>query len=149
MLKSVLQEPRLKDALRWDYIEELFALETYKQPRRRFSSRGLFSVDEVGPNVFKKLFRFRKSDIHVLASALEIPNTVTTPKRVHRSAEEALCRLAFPNRVCDLEGLFGRHSSVISSACIMVYGHIVDKFGHWLADAQVAWCRKREGPRAG
>lgn len=126
------------DALRWDEIEELFALETFKQPRRCLSSRGLFSVDEVDPNVFKKLFRFRKSDIHVLASALEVPRTIATPQRVRLSAEEALCmglrRLAFPNRLCDLEGLFGRHSSLISSACIMIYDHIVDKFGHLLAD---------------
>ncbi|KAH9375421.1 hypothetical protein HPB48_012099 [Haemaphysalis longicornis] len=118
MLKSVLQEPRLIDALRWDEIQELFALEPYKQPRRCLSSRGLFSVDEVDPNVFKKLFRFRKSDIDVLANALEIPKTVIQ----HRSA------------LCDLEGLFGCHSSVISCACILVYDHIVDKFGHLLAD---------------
>ncbi|KAH9374806.1 hypothetical protein HPB48_020607 [Haemaphysalis longicornis] len=117
MLKSVLQEPRLMDALRWDEIEELFTLDTCKQPRRCLSSRGLFSVDEVDPNVFKKLFRFRKSDIHVLANALQIPKTVRTPQRAVR-----------------LEGLFGRHSSVISSACIIVYDHIVDKFGHLLAD---------------
>ncbi|KAH9364999.1 hypothetical protein HPB48_018490 [Haemaphysalis longicornis] len=60
MLKSVLQEPRLMDALCWDEIEELFTLDTCKQPRRCLSSRGLFSVDEVDPNVSKSFFALGK-----------------------------------------------------------------------------------------
>ncbi|KAH7955283.1 hypothetical protein HPB52_000087 [Rhipicephalus sanguineus] len=62
-------------------------------------------------------------------------------QRVRVSDREALCmtlrRLAYPNRLSDLETIFNRHSSVISSEVSKVMSHIEYYFGHLLADLTV------------
>lgn len=46
----------------------------------------------------------------------------------------ALCHLAYPNRWCDLQNIFGLHYSVMSSVTSKVLKHIVGTFGHLLND---------------
>ncbi|KAH7982794.1 hypothetical protein HPB52_007162 [Rhipicephalus sanguineus] len=62
-------------------------------------------------------------------------------QRIRVSDREALCmtlrRLAYPNRLCELETMFNRHSSVISSVVSKVMSHIEYYFGHLLADLTV------------
>ncbi|KAL3207797.1 hypothetical protein MRX96_039509 [Rhipicephalus microplus] len=52
--------------------------------------------------------------------------------------EEALLmtlrRLAYPNRWCDLEPLFGRATCTMSSVVSQVMGHVDRVFGHLLDD---------------
>ncbi|KAH8019765.1 hypothetical protein HPB51_021800 [Rhipicephalus microplus] len=48
-----------------------------------------------------------------------------------------LRRLAYPNRLCDLETIFNRHSSMISCVVSKVMSHIEYYFGHLLADLTV------------
>ncbi|KAH8033315.1 hypothetical protein HPB51_009514 [Rhipicephalus microplus] len=64
-------------------------------------------------------FRFHKGDLDDLIVGLLITGEVMSAQRVRVSDREALCmtlrRLAYPNRLCDLETIFNRHSSVISS----------------------------------
>ncbi|XP_049275756.1 uncharacterized protein LOC125760110 [Rhipicephalus sanguineus] len=61
-----------------------------------------------------------------------------TAQRVPIPGDETLCitlrRLAYPNRLKDLEDFFGRHSSTISSLTIEVLRHIDEKFFHLLHD---------------
>ncbi|KAH7981862.1 hypothetical protein HPB52_001351 [Rhipicephalus sanguineus] len=87
---------------------------------------------------FKLMFRFQKHDFNDLCSALLVPREITTAQNVRLCGREALCvllrRLAYPNRWCDLEGIFGRHSSVMSSATSRLMDHILSTFGHLLTD---------------
>ncbi|KAH7955586.1 hypothetical protein HPB52_001672 [Rhipicephalus sanguineus] len=88
--------------------------------------------------MFRTCFRFEKEDVPKLRVALRIPETVMTAQRVPIPGDEALCitlrRLAYPNRLKDLENFFGRHSSTISSLTIEVLRHIDEKFFHLLDD---------------
>ncbi|KAL1447217.1 hypothetical protein MTO96_028603 [Rhipicephalus appendiculatus] len=88
--------------------------------------------------MFRTCFRFEKEDIPRLRVALRIPETVVTAQRVPVPGDEALCitlrRLAYPNRLKDLEDFFGRHSSTISSLTTKVLRHIDEKFFHLLDD---------------
>ncbi|KAH6935730.1 hypothetical protein HPB50_008671 [Hyalomma asiaticum] len=83
------------------------------------------------PTVFYQNFRFDKDDLDDLIAALLIPSEVM----------KALCmtlrRLAYPNRLCDMELLFNRHSSVISSVVSKVMSHVEYHFAHLLADLTV------------
>ncbi|KAL3217739.1 hypothetical protein MRX96_050943 [Rhipicephalus microplus] len=62
-------------------------------------------------------------------------------QRVRVSDREAFCmtlrRLAYPNRLCDLERIFNCHSSLISSVGSKVMSHIEYYFGHLLANLTV------------
>ncbi|KAH7965270.1 hypothetical protein HPB49_005786 [Dermacentor silvarum] len=87
---------------------------------------------------FRTYFRFDKHDVRRLHRALRLPEVVSTPQCVNISGVESLCltlrRLAYPNRLQELEPLFGRHYSVISSATNAVLAHIESTFGHLLRD---------------
>ncbi|KAG0425313.1 hypothetical protein HPB47_027504 [Ixodes persulcatus] len=87
---------------------------------------------------FRRQFRFEKRDFPVLVKALQLPEYVTSAQGVRVSAREALCmclrRLAYPNRLRDLQEYFGRHYSVISSVSNKVMLHIETKFGFLLND---------------
>ncbi|KAH7973542.1 hypothetical protein HPB49_002234 [Dermacentor silvarum] len=89
-------------------------------------------------DVFRRHFRFEKSDFSVLQRALQIPDVVTSAQGFHVGGLEALCiclkRLAYPNRLCDLQHFFGLHYSVISSVSNKVLDHIEVTFGHLLND---------------
>ncbi|KAL3245281.1 hypothetical protein MRX96_047037 [Rhipicephalus microplus] len=84
---------------------------------------------------------FQKGDLEDLMEALLIPEEVVSAQWVRVSGREALCmtlrRLAYPNRLCELELFFMRHSSVISSVVSKVLAHIDYYFGHLLADLTV------------
>lgn len=64
-------------------------------------------------------FRFKKDDIIALVRHFKLPDHFLTPQRYQVSALEALCiflrRMAYPARLEDLEDLFGRDSTAISS----------------------------------
>ncbi|CAN8029526.1 unnamed protein product [Ixodes persulcatus] len=83
-------------------------------------------------------FRFTKEDLPYLRSALRILETLTTNGWVRVSGDEALAiglrRLAYPNRLCDLELMFGRHSWTLSIVSNQVHRHIAHTFGHLLRD---------------
>ncbi|XP_075539760.1 uncharacterized protein LOC142574599 [Dermacentor variabilis] len=86
---------------------------------------------------FRRLFRFEKGDLHMLKDALRITE-IRSSQGVTVSAEEALLmglrRLAYPNRWWDLEPLFGRHASAMSSIVSVLFNHIDSSFGHLLDD---------------
>ncbi|XP_077517212.1 uncharacterized protein LOC144128038 [Amblyomma americanum] len=139
MPKSILQDPLLLSRLKWSEIEDLLCLEVFGETRRDpLSVRGLINIDAMDSGVFRTYFRFEKDDLRKLQSALRIPEMVLTPQKVSVPGDEALCitlrRLAYPNRLCDLEDLFGRHSSVLSSLTNEVLRHVDECFFHLLDD---------------
>ncbi|XP_037500293.2 uncharacterized protein LOC119374289 [Rhipicephalus sanguineus] len=102
------------------------------------SQCGLLDIDGMDSTTFKLMFRFQKHDFNDLCSALLVPREITTAQNVRLCGREALCvllrRQAYPNRWCDLEGIFGRHSSVMSCATSRLMDHILSTFGHLLTD---------------
>ncbi|KAH9372133.1 hypothetical protein HPB48_000769 [Haemaphysalis longicornis] len=67
-----------------------------------------------------------------------MPDKVVSAQRVPVPGREALCMtlrcLAYPNRLADLEMMFNRHLSVISSVVNQVLAHVEYHFGHLLYD---------------
>lgn len=138
---SILSDPYCLALLRSDEIETLLLLQLLdRKPRRRLyvSRNGLLDIDAMPGQTFRRQFRFEKRDFSVLVKALQLPEYVTSAQGVRVSAREALCmclrRLAYPNRLCDLQEYFGRHYSVISSVSNKVMLHIETKFGFLLND---------------
>lgn len=139
MPQSILQDPLLLTRLKWSEIVDVLCLEVLGETRcDPLSMRGLLDIDAIDSGVFRTYFRFEKDDVPRLQRALCIPDKVTTPQRVSVPGDEALCitlrRLAYPNRLRDLEHLFARHSSTISSLTNEVLRHIEDNFFHLLDD---------------
>ncbi|KAL3176085.1 hypothetical protein MRX96_010785 [Rhipicephalus microplus] len=91
------------------------------QPRRNLHENGVLDIDAIDGTTFYRNFRFYKGDLDDLIVGLLIPGEVMSAQCVRVSDREALCmtlrRLAYPNRLCDLERMFNRHSSVISMWC--------------------------------
>ncbi|KAH8025435.1 hypothetical protein HPB51_007957 [Rhipicephalus microplus] len=142
MAKSVLQDPFLAQNLPWKYIDDLLIMDLlHPQPRRNLHENGVLDIDAIDETTFYRNFRFHKGDLDDLIVGLLIPGEVMSAQRVRVSDREALCmtlrRLAYPNRLCDLETIFNRHSSVISSVVSKVMSHIEYYFGHLLADLTV------------
>nr|XP_037285278.1 uncharacterized protein LOC119178191 [Rhipicephalus microplus] len=136
---SVFHDRLLLRTLRWNEIENMYLLRT--APRRDLQINGLLDLDGMDFTTFYRSFRFHKGDLEDLMEALLIPEEVMSAQRVRVSGREALCmtlrRLAYPNRLCELELFFRRHSSVISSVVSKVLAHIDYYFGHLLADLTV------------
>ncbi|KAL3181944.1 hypothetical protein MRX96_035707 [Rhipicephalus microplus] len=136
---SVFHDRLLLRTLRWNEIENMYLLRT--APRRDLQINGLLDLDGMDFTTFYRSFRFQKGDLEDLMEALLIPEEVMSAQRVRVSGREALCmtlrRLAYPNRLCELELFFRSHSSVISSVVSKVLAHIDYYFGHLLADLTV------------
>ncbi|XP_070379262.1 uncharacterized protein [Dermacentor albipictus] len=133
---SVLHDELLLGSLHWDELEDVHLLPV--EPRRDLRKHGLLNLDAMDSTLFYRSFRFEKSDLDDLLTDLLIPEVVESAQRVRVPGREALCMtlrlLAYPNRLCDLEVFFSRHSSVISSVVSKVLSHIQHYFGHLLAD---------------
>lgn len=136
--RSVLKNKLLLAKLSWREIEDLICLKNAKKRRNFRSKRGILDIANMNEESFKRQFRFEKTNLAALQSALQIPASITSLQGVVVPGDEALCillrRLAYPNRLFDLEGIFGRHSSTLSSVANIIMGHINDKFGHLLSD---------------
>ncbi|KAL3184415.1 hypothetical protein MRX96_031827 [Rhipicephalus microplus] len=136
---SVFHDRLLLRTLRWNEIENMYSLRN--APRRDLQINGLLDLDGMDFTTFYRSFRFQKGDLEDLMEALLIPEEVVSAQRVRVSGREALCmtlrRLAYPNRLCELELFFRRHSSVISSVVSKVLAHIDYYFAHLLADLTV------------
>ncbi|KAG0428674.1 hypothetical protein HPB47_024352 [Ixodes persulcatus] len=154
---GIFSDPLVLSVLSWREIEDAYLL-LEEPPSRRFQSeRGLLHVDRLDDEMFRSMFRFRKEHIGELQRALLMPETITSAQSVKMDGEEALYvtlrRLAYPNRWVDLEGVFGRHASVLSSVTSRVMLHINNTFGHLLDDLNIhrwldvaklehmSWCR--------
>ncbi|XP_077522953.1 uncharacterized protein LOC144133675 [Amblyomma americanum] len=133
---SILSDPYCLAFLSWDDIEAVMMREREQQRRLYASRRGLLNLDTMPDSTFRSHFRFQKADFRTLVNALEVPEYVTSAQGVRVSGREALCiclrRLAYPNRLCDLQEFFGRHYSVISSISNKTMLHIEQRFGSLL-----------------
>ncbi|KAH9364045.1 hypothetical protein HPB48_016383 [Haemaphysalis longicornis] len=141
---SILHDPYYLDVLSWSDVEALMMRSQQAVPRFFVSKRGLINLSSMPDSAFRREFRFVKDDFSTLCQALGIPKMVSSAQGVNIPGWEALCtllrRLAYPNRLCDLELFFGRHSSVISIITNILLEHIDRSFGHLLDDVrQLKW----------
>lgn len=138
-LNSVLRHRHVLESLSWREIEDIhFNDIVHARERRCTSRRGVLNISAMGDDEFRGKFRFTKDDLETLRVIMDLPECVRSAQNVPVSSGEALCialrRHAYPNRLCDLESVFGRHSSTLSSVSSLVYQHIDTKFGHLLDD---------------
>ncbi|KAL3205935.1 hypothetical protein MRX96_040549 [Rhipicephalus microplus] len=131
---SIFWDPYCLAHLCWEDIDALMLREKEPPRRRVHASRGgLLNLDSMSSQCFRRQFCFEKADFPVLVHALKMPQYITSAQRVRVTATEALCiclrRLAYPNRLCDLQEYFGRHYSVVSSVSNKVLHHIEKNFG--------------------
>ena len=74
-------------------------------------------------------FRFERRHIPRLARALRMPASMKTKCGCRISGEEALLiylkKSAYPSRLAELKGFFGRSSGAISEICTAVRAHLV------------------------
>ncbi|XP_077500915.1 uncharacterized protein LOC144111478 isoform X1 [Amblyomma americanum] len=108
------------------------------------SRHGLLDIDRIDSTLFKQQFRFEKEDVDDLVRALCMPERIVNAQRVVVPGRDALClalrRLAYPNRWCDLQRIFGLHPSVMSSVASQVICHIAKTFRHLLTDCNNHLC---------
>lgn len=134
-MDNLFADPILLSCLTAEEVEALLLCEENSPPRRFRSRRGLLNLSGMDEDVIQQ-FRFEKDDIARLACALRLPQKVTVSPGIKVSQEEALCvalrRLAYPNRLWDLEEQFGRHRTTISLLTTEVLTQIDTNFGYLL-----------------
>lgn len=108
--------------------ETAFLLSFDREEKQRYPRIDInsFSEQELRDN-----FRFKHvDDIKKLRILLGIPNELRTESRLVANGDEALClvlrRLCYPNRYCDLERMFGRDRTELSS----IFNHTIDHLYH-------------------
>lgn len=123
-----------------DEIEVLLLSELLEEaePAPSFLTKGRFDMKSITPLEARNLFRFEREDIPRLRAALKLPARLYIANGTAIDGDDALAialrRLAYPNRLCDLEMLFGRHMSTLSAVSNKVTDHILSTFGHLLKD---------------
>ncbi|XP_050513787.1 uncharacterized protein LOC126889496 [Diabrotica virgifera virgifera] len=102
------------------------------------AQRPHFVLETVDEKDAEQNFRFKKRDIPLLARFLRIPNRIRTKSGHIATGIEGICiflrRLAYPNRLCDLEYIFQRSPPALSEICNYVCKHIYDNFRYVLED---------------
>ncbi|GAB6028466.1 hypothetical protein CHUAL_014092 [Chamberlinius hualienensis] len=117
--------------------------------RKGNAKNGKMDFSEFTAEEFKILFRFEEQHIKRLTTALGIPHKLITSNRCVIVGSDALCvllrRLASPNRLSDLENLFGLSASYISTICNTVMDLIVRNRGELLTDLNhLSWLNKKK-----
>ncbi|OXA55035.1 hypothetical protein Fcan01_10212 [Folsomia candida] len=87
-------------------------------------------------------FRFIKEEILNLINVLRIPKEMRTPQGLKFLGAEGFCillrRLAYPNRLLDLQPIFGRREEELSHIFNTVLDYIYDNF-RWLTESWKQW----------
>ncbi|KAG8176623.1 hypothetical protein JTE90_028605 [Oedothorax gibbosus] len=97
---------------------------------------------------FQQKFRFRRENFEELCHGLGIPGKIQLRNRYSTTGIEGLAillrRMAYPNRWCDLESLFGLSSSYLSAISSHVMQIIIEKKGHLLNLGHAAWLNEEK-----
>uniref|UniRef100_A0A6P7H5Q5 Uncharacterized protein LOC114346516 n=1 Tax=Diabrotica virgifera virgifera TaxID=50390 RepID=A0A6P7H5Q5_DIAVI len=97
-----------------------------------------FDFNELTNSQCKDFFRFSSDDIRLLVNLLRIPNEIRTANRNKVTGLTALCillrRLIYPNRLKDLQILFGLSPQSLSHIINYMLDFIMNEWGHLLND---------------
>lgn len=121
-------------------LEDVLLLEVFNRHNNvnRAEMYGAFNLNNLSETECKLYFRFEQDDIPRLAQALRVPNDLTTGSGHRCSGIEGLCillrRLSYPNRLSELEYLFGKSAPALSKIIDYMLNHIYNNFGHKLSN---------------
>ena len=100
-------------------------------------------MDNFTEEEFKKYFRFSKDHVKELCILLHLKGEYKSSSCLIWSAEEGLCillhRFAYPNRLCDLVPMFGRHVTELSVIFNLMLSEIHRKHHEKLESVQQPW----------
>lgn len=92
-------------------------------------------------------FRFLKDDIVYLADLFQLPEKIILENRCVVKKVDALCmflaRMAYPNRLVQLEAFFNRPKTTVSMTIKEVLNFLFDKFGDKLVNLNQEWIESR------
>ena len=107
-----------------------------------------FAIEHYTDDDFKKNFRFTKEHVKELRSLLLLKENYKSGSRLLWTGEEGLCvvlrRLAYPNRLCDLVPMFGRHVTELSVIFNVMLEEIHRKHHDKLESVQQPWVHHEE-----
>lgn len=133
----------IAEACNWDYD---VAFRLFKRRKRGTTYSTEFeklNIDEMSDEQFEKFCRFEKQDIPRLVEGFRLPDKIICPDRTTATSFEAvlitLRRLVYPNRLCDLEPVFGRPSCALSQISNTTLDLIYDNIGHLLHTFDQPW----------
>ena len=102
-----------------------------------------FNLEDQSDQQALNKFRFDKENIYRLARSLALPDQIQLANRCICSGTDALCillrRLVYPNRLSDLETLFGRPKSTLSLIINHTLDFIYDRHGYLLSSLDQPW----------
>ena len=102
-----------------------------------------FSFDRLSETEFKQYFRFTKEHVALLVDTLKLKQTYTASSKLRWSGTEGLCillrRLCYPNRLCDLVPLFGRHETELSVIVNVMLYEVCRLHLHRLTNVNSPW----------
>ena len=102
-----------------------------------------FNLEELSDDQCLSLFRFDKENLKRLSTALRIPERFVCENRTVVEGVDALCillrRLAYPNRLSDLERVFGRPKSTLSLVIKDTVDFLYGTHGHMLQNMDQPW----------
>ena len=112
---------------------------TFDEPYERFNIAN-FTDDQC-----KAIFRFTKDHIYHLKNALEISPVYKLKHRHIADGFDVFClllrRLAYPNRLLELEKEFGRPKGILSAIIGTVNDDIYERFHTKFSHLQQPWCK--------
>ena len=107
----------------------------YKYPR--------FNENDLSEEEFEKYFRFKRDDVYLLKNHLNLQDCYKAGSKIKWSAIEGICillrRLAYPNRLCDLVPLFGRHKTELSIIVNVMLNEVYRKTHHTVENVNQQW----------
>ena len=102
-----------------------------------------FNLEDQSDQQALNRFRFDKENIYRLARSLALPDEIQLTNCCICSGTDALCillrRLVYPNRLSDLETLFGRPKSTLSLIINHTLDFIYDRHGYLLSSLDQPW----------
>ncbi|XP_028415880.1 uncharacterized protein LOC114539446 [Dendronephthya gigantea] len=101
------------------------------------------NLNDISEDDCETMFRFRKEDMKRLSEALLLPEYYRCHQRTMSTSMEALMillrRLAYPNRWCDLSGIFGRPEPEMSLIFNEIVNDLYNRFSFLLTQLNLAW----------
>ena len=102
-----------------------------------------FAMENYSDDEFKKYFRFTKEHVVELCCLLQLKENYKSGSCLIWSGLEGLClvlrRLAYPNRLCDLVPMFGRHVTELSVIFNIMLDALFRKHHHKLQQVNQSW----------
>ena len=98
----------------------------------------VFSLDACTEEQCKTMFRFYREDIYSLCMYLHIPDSIVAENNSKARGIDALCmllrRFSYPNRLSDLQYIFGRSESELSLLIKAMLNHIYENFSYLVSN---------------